>query len=200
MVEKFVHENVSGFSGNQVAVEISSGPTYRPISLFINEFQPVDEDFLALSQIKTDEDGNLSSEFTRQYAPPFALPPSSSIALREKCLEHVELIAKGSRNDGELSKKHTSIISWDLFNAIAQYQKSVNVGTPGSIIPETKLNYHGTEQTCRRSYRALCYALFHGPKSCFHGRFCRCGDHLPHSPDKAAIQANPDFETDNFTN
>jgi hypothetical protein len=128
MVEKFIEDNIFGFTANKVAVQISSGPSYQPITLFINEFQPADEGFLALSQIETDKDGNFSSEFTRHYAPPFALPPGANSVLREKCLEHVELIAKGQRCRGEVHYKQTSVVSWDVFNAIAQYQRSSNVG------------------------------------------------------------------------
>jgi hypothetical protein len=176
MVEKFVEDNISGFTANKVAVQISSGPTYQPITLFVNEFQPVDEHFLALSQIKRDSDGNFSSEFTRQYAPPFALLPNANSVLREKCLEHVKLIAKQPRCRGEVHYKHTSIVSWDVFSAIAQYQRSSNVGLFTFIIPKNLLNHSGTESICRRSNLALCHALLYGANSCFYRGLRRCGD------------------------
>jgi hypothetical protein len=124
---------VSGFCDNKVAVNISSGPTYRPLSFWVHEFQPIDEEFLALSHIKTDEDGNLSSEFTRRYAPPFAIRPTGTEALRDKCLQHVKLIAKGPRSEGEVYYKDTSRVSWEILTAIYQYQRSTNVGTVGCI-------------------------------------------------------------------
>ena len=187
MVEKFVRDNVSGFYANKVAVQISSGPTYHPITLLVSEFQPADEDFLALSQIKTDMNGNLESVFTRQYAPPFALHPSAVSDLREKCLEHVELIAKRPRCTGELYHKHTSMISWDVFKVITQYHRSVNVGMARSQILETLLNHNGIGPAYRRRNHALYHALFHGTKSCFHGEICRRGNQQPYSPNKAFL-------------
>jgi hypothetical protein len=187
VVEKFVHDNVSGFCANKVAVQISSGLTYQPITLFISEFRPADENFLALSQIKTGIDGNLESVFTRQYAPPFALLPSAVSDLRKKCLEHVELIAKRPRCTGEFYHKHTSMISWDVFKAITQYHRSVNVGMTRPKIPETLLNDSVIGPSCWRRNSALCHALFHGTKSCFHGQICRRGNQQPYSPNKASI-------------
>lgn len=130
VVENLIRDNVpTGFYDNEVEVEISSGPTYWPISLRVHEFQPANEEFLALSHIKTDDDGNLSSEFTRRYAPPFALPPIGTEVLREKCLEHVETIARSPRSEGEVYYRDTSRVSWDILSAIYQYQKSTDVGT-----------------------------------------------------------------------
>lgn len=127
---------MSNFRASEVAVQVSSGPTYQPISLWVHEFQPANEEFLALSQIQTDEDGILRSDFTRRYAPPFALPPAATgRVLREKCQKHVELIAKGPRSEGELYYKDISIVSWDVFDAIDQYQKSTNVRRIASMTP-----------------------------------------------------------------
>jgi hypothetical protein len=187
VVEKFVHDNVSRFYANKAAVQTSSGPTYQPITLFISEFQPADENFLALSQIKTDMDGSLESVFTRQYAPPFAPLPNAVSDLRKKCLEHVELIAKRPRCTGELYHKHTSMISWDIFRVITQYHRSVNVGMTRSQIPETLLNDNGIGPAYRRRDRALCHALFHSTKSCFHREICRRGNQQPYSPNRAFL-------------
>lgn len=93
----------------------------------VQEFQPLNEEFLASSQIETGNDGNLNSEFTRQYALPFMLPQGRHTELKDKCLEHVELISRGPRCTGELYYKDTANISWEVFNAIAGYQKSANV-------------------------------------------------------------------------
>jgi hypothetical protein len=187
VVEKFCSRYISGFCVNKVAVQISSGPTYQPITLLISEFQPADENFLALSQIKTGMDGNLESVFTHQYALPFALHPSAVSDLREKCLEHVELIAKRHRCTGELYHKHTSMISWDVFRVITQYHRSVNVCMTRSQIPETLLNDNGIGPAYRRRNRALCHALFHSTKSCFHGEICRRSNQQPYSPNKAFL-------------
>jgi hypothetical protein len=119
----------SGFSDNRIAVQISSGPTYQPISLWVYEFQPPNENVLSLPQIKTDKDGNFTSEFTRRYAPPYAIPLTATGLLLEQCREHVELIARGPRCEGELYYKDTSIVPWKIFKAIDQYRRSTNVST-----------------------------------------------------------------------
>lgn len=162
---------MSDFSDSQVAIQISSGPTYQPISLWVHEFQPVNEESLVLPQIKTDGDGTIRSDFTHRYAPPFALlPTATGRVLREKCREHVELIAKGPRGEGELYYKDTSVVSWDIFNVIDQYRKSTNVRTLTRMTPRNFEINQGTEWTCAKGVSTLRNALFHDPSSGLYGR------------------------------
>jgi hypothetical protein len=106
----------------------------------------------------------------RGYAPPLALPPASAKALREKCQEHVELIAKGPRCEGELYYKHTSIVPWEVFNAIDRYRKSTNVRILACLMLKGRLGNLEIGRTCRKSDSSLRHAFFYDPNLAVHGR------------------------------
>ena len=169
-IENLIQENVIGFNDNKISVQISSGPTYQPISLWVHEFQPANEEFLALPHIKMDKDGNIGSQFIRGYAPPLALPPTSAKALREKCQEHVDLIAKGPRCEGELYYKHTSIVPWDVFNAIDRYSRSTNVRILVCLMLKEWSGNLETGRACEKGNSPLRHAFFYDPNFAVHWR------------------------------
>lgn len=144
MVENLFRDNVSRLSDNRVQVQISSGPTYQPISIWVNEFRPINDEFLEVSHIKTGENGHPSSKFIRRYAPPYMLHQNEIKTLGDKCMEHVKLIAKNPRGKGELYFKYTSIVPWKVFNAIRRYHDSTDVSSISCIYVVHFLNDHRT--------------------------------------------------------
>jgi hypothetical protein len=93
------------------------------------EVQLQDEEFLAQRHIKLSEEGELLPETAVSYAFPLALTPTTKLALKEKCIEHVKSIIQVPRNVGEHTYNEIWIVPWRLYRAIVAYRNITKVGS-----------------------------------------------------------------------
>jgi len=104
---------------------MSSGPIYDKLRLTVTEFQPRNEDFLALNYVGPKDDTNDQCQtFIPSYAPPFGLHHTSAKELKTKCLDHIISIIGRERDIGEATRGDISIMSWKIFEAVNNYRKS----------------------------------------------------------------------------
>ncbi len=96
----------------------------------MNEFQPADEKFLELIELKIDDKDKKSAKFTQHYAPPYGLSQVAAKGLGENLQDHIEAIVEGPRNRGELKQGDMSIVSWEIWEAIDQYRRATKVSHP----------------------------------------------------------------------
>jgi hypothetical protein len=120
------------FTSNTFEIEISSGPSYPKIHLWVNEFRPLNEEALALNVVAPKDDGDENSyKFVPSYAPPLGLDAKSVKSLRDLCLEHIKAIIEKARNIGEADQGDVSIVSWKIFEAVNRYRRSI--GANGNV-------------------------------------------------------------------
>lgn len=113
------------FTNNTIEVDMSSGPIYDKLRLTITEFEPQNEDFLALNFVGPKDDTNSPYQrFIPSYAPPFGLHRTSAKELKTNCRHHIESIIEKERDIGEATRGDISIISWKIFEAVNNYRKS----------------------------------------------------------------------------
>jgi hypothetical protein len=120
-----IKDNSRGFTDNKIEIEISSGPDYPPIRLTVCEFVPKNREFLFLKYVETTNDtGKKCYKFTESFAPPLGLDRDDLVDLREKCKSHVSSIIDRERDIGEATRGDTSMLSWEVFEAINRYRRS----------------------------------------------------------------------------
>jgi hypothetical protein len=115
-------EKISWFSDNSFKIMISSGPIYPPIPIVVHEFSASDLNFLAFKKIVTDHVTKIP-QFIRAYAPPLGITDLNQ-DLEGKLKSHIQKIIEGERNYGEVVYGDTSQLSWDVFEAVRQYQRA----------------------------------------------------------------------------
>src|SRR5450432_1460977 len=108
------------FTPNKIQVALSSGPTYPKIYLTAHEFSTSNAEDLALDYVGTDEKCH---KFTRSYAPPWALYKVDRKTLKEVCFKHVKGIINLERDIGEATMGDTSMLSWEVFEALNRYRR-----------------------------------------------------------------------------
>jgi hypothetical protein len=106
-------------------IEISSGPDYPPIRLTVHEFLPKNLEFLYLKYVGTTNGaGEKCHKFTESFAPPLGIDGDYLVDLRKKCKSHVNSIIDQERDIGEATRGDTSMLSWEIFEAINRYRRS----------------------------------------------------------------------------
>jgi len=171
-ITNLIKENAI-FTNNIIEVEMSSGPEYEKIHISVTEFQPRNEEFLALNFVATqhEKDGEYQ-RFIPSYAPPFGLHGAGAKGLKNKCQDHIRSIIEKERHSGEAKRGDTSLISWNIFEAVNNYRKSGgcnNVSNQFSIYPRL-FSYTdlGQEASPREGSNALCHVLLHEPNHHLH--------------------------------
>jgi hypothetical protein len=123
-ITSVLHDNVD-FTENTFAVQMSSGPDYPVIDLMATEFRPLKPDFLDFEYVISDENtGDGLQTFFKSYAPPIGLKGVDPRHLRKICQDHIKSIINRERSVGEASYGDTSIIAWEIFEALNRYRRS----------------------------------------------------------------------------
>jgi hypothetical protein len=87
-IEKFISENLAGFSNIQLEVEVSTGAVFKPMKLHANIFQS--KTWKLLRQMRlADETGDQMAQLMQRYSPPVGLLGLSVSDLRKKCEKHI---------------------------------------------------------------------------------------------------------------
>jgi hypothetical protein len=158
------------FTGNQIEVHMSSGPTYPPIILTVNEFIPKDEHFLALSYAPPNVN-TPTPKLEQVYAPPFGLPDNKGKGgLKKNCREHIKEIIKHERASCEAVCGDVSPLAWEIYNAVHRYRLSKDkLGNVRQLVAHqvTGTDFNSVE-TFTQGHEALCHALLHEPNHYFH--------------------------------
>jgi hypothetical protein len=121
-ISQLMAEKISGFSNNNFKIMISSGPIYPPIPIVVHEFCTSDLSFLAFKKIMTDQVTKVP-QFIKVYAPPLGITDFNQ-DLEGKLKSHIQSIVEGKRNYGEVVYGDTSQLTWEVFEAIRQYQRA----------------------------------------------------------------------------
>lgn len=118
-----VRNNIIGFIANSMLLEMSSGLEYPTNQVVVAEFVPSNRQFLSLSYVKQAICGD-QYEFAASYAPPWGLYGPGTDFLKNTCLNHITSIIEQSQSLGECALGDTSIILWELYEAVNHYRIS----------------------------------------------------------------------------
>jgi hypothetical protein len=92
-IEKFISENLDGFSNIQLDVGVSTGAVFKPLKLHVNVFQAKTWELLRQMRL-ADETGDQHAQLLKRYSPPVGLLGLSVPELRKKCEKHVGEMVK----------------------------------------------------------------------------------------------------------
>jgi hypothetical protein len=108
---------------------MSSGRSYPPMSLVVNEFRTPNQEFLLVSDLARTSNDSLESTATLQYG----LVNYSVDELKKICLEHINGVMKFLRRPTENITDDTSIVLQKALEAVRQFEaensNAKNVGT-----------------------------------------------------------------------
>jgi hypothetical protein len=118
-----VEKNISGYGDRRVEVYLSSGPCYPPIQVTVGRFRTKDLCDPSFSAVKKIVPVGTSKKLSivEFYSPPFGITDFNQ-DLESKLTNHIQDIAEGKRNYGEVSYGYTSELTWDVYEAVRCYQ------------------------------------------------------------------------------
>ncbi|RDL40099.1 uncharacterized protein BP5553_00078 [Venustampulla echinocandica] len=125
-IDQLVGKNISGYGDNRFKVSLSSGPCYPPIQVTVGRFRTkdwCDPNFSAVKKIVS-VDKSKKLRFVEFYSPPFGITDFNQ-DLEGKLTSHIQVIAKGERNYGEVLYGNTSGLTWDLYEADQLLRKAL---------------------------------------------------------------------------
>jgi hypothetical protein len=99
-IEKFISENLDGFSNIQLVVDVSTGVVFKPLKLHANVFQAKTWELLRQMRL-ADETGDQNAQLLKRYSPPVGLLGLSVPDLRKKCEKHVGDMVKNPAYAGQ---------------------------------------------------------------------------------------------------
>ncbi|PMD21377.1 hypothetical protein NA56DRAFT_125772 [Hyaloscypha hepaticicola] len=122
-IDQLVEKNISGYSDSQVEVYLSSGPCYPPIKVTVGRFHTKDRCDPSFSAVKKIVPIGMSRKlsFVEFYSPPLGITNFNQ-DLESKLMNHIQHIAEGKRNYGEVSYGYISRLTWDVYEAVRCYQ------------------------------------------------------------------------------
>ena len=122
-VDTLIKKNTSGFTLNQIDVEVSSGSYYPPIILKVREFVPTTNDFLVSRYISPYVNKSML-KLEEHYNPPIGICKDDFNDLKDKLRENIKQIIKLQRNPVERTSGYLSAISFDVLKAIYRFRSS----------------------------------------------------------------------------
>ena len=99
-IEKFISDNLDGFSNIQLDVEVSTGAVFKPLKLHVNIFQSKTWELLRQMRL-ADETGDQNAQLMQRYSPPVGLLGLSVSDLRKKCERHIGEMVKNPEYAGQ---------------------------------------------------------------------------------------------------
>jgi hypothetical protein len=126
-----VEKNISGYGDSRFKIYLSSGPCYPPIQITVGRFRTKDWCDPSFSAVKKIVPVGTSKKLRIDefYSPPFGITDFNQDLdgkfnqdLENKLMNHIQNIAKGKRNYGEVLYGNTSELTWDVYEAVRCYQ------------------------------------------------------------------------------
>jgi hypothetical protein len=119
-IEKFISENLDGFSNIQLEVEVSTGAVFKPMKLHANIFQSKTWELLRQMRL-ADETGDQNARLVKRYSPPVGLLGLSVPELRKKCEKHVSEMVKNPAYAAQTTASDSTMLPEMILEIVRDY-------------------------------------------------------------------------------
>lgn len=163
----WIEESHCAHVGNELSIQVLSGPFFASMSFVVREIGPANPGFLLLPDLSSDSHDKMQS-FASVPSLPYALSDYNIDKVKSECLKYINTISKCPLHVLEILDGNTSKIVWRSLEAVWQFLRSNlaarQAGTDFPHSPRIKKLISKIEPSLTQRYQAILDTICHGTR------------------------------------
>ncbi|KAL3428254.1 fungal Zn binuclear cluster domain containing protein [Phlyctema vagabunda] len=139
-IENLVTEHTSGFLDVVIDVHISTGESFRPMTVRANLFQPLGAKLLFHDYLRTEND-DVETQMIRRYSAPIGLLGVDTAALKKTCLCHIEEMVANPLYAAQATAGDATQVPKKILETVQRYSNAKDLPLVRKVLMLHAINY-----------------------------------------------------------